>query len=40
MAETKASERVFQRQIIAWIIAVMVVDIFGNDTMKIIEAGV
>ena len=36
----KANERVFQEQVIAWIIAVKVVDIFGNDTMKIIEVGV
>ena len=40
MTETKASKRVFQRQITAWIIGVMVVDILGNDTIKIIEAGV
>jgi hypothetical protein len=40
MAETKANERPFQEQVIAWIIAVKVADIFGNNTMKIIEVGV
>jgi hypothetical protein len=36
MAETRVSERVFQRQVIALI----VVDIFNNDTVKIIEVSV
>lgn len=40
MAETKVSERTFQRQVIAWMVAVKMVDIFDSDTVKIIEVDV
>ena len=40
MAETNANERVFQTQVIPWVVAVKIVDIFDNDTRKIIEVGV